>query len=175
MQNLNISLVHVTTLRPILGHVNPYVNVFIRVANYLATNPAEEVHICIIASYTLRNGDVYCYNIHTTNEVAMIILGEPGEVGNRDVIVQWRYGGDLQQMIELTPFYDPLQYPLLFIDREDGWFENLWLQNNQDEARTRVSMVVYYTQRVHFSGKLSALHFGGRLFQLYIVDVATKT
>jgi hypothetical protein len=36
-------------------------------------------------------------------------------------------------------------------------------------------MVDYYTQRVHFSSELSALHFGGRLFQHYIVDVATKT
>jgi hypothetical protein len=25
----------------------------------------------------------------------MIIPGEPGEVGNRDVIVHWRYGGGL--------------------------------------------------------------------------------
>jgi len=36
-------------------------------------------------------------------------------------------------------------------------------------------MVAYYAQRVHFSGKLSALHLGGRFFQQYIVDVAAKT
>jgi hypothetical protein len=28
---------------------------------------------------------------------------------------------------------------------------------------------------MHFSNKLSTLHFGGRLFQQYIVDVTTKT
>jgi hypothetical protein len=33
-------------------------------------------------------------------------------------------------MNELTPSYDPLQYPLLFLAGEDGWFENLRLQNN---------------------------------------------
>ncbi len=78
-------------------------------------------------------------------------------------------------MNELAPSYDPLQYPLLFFAREDGWSENLRLQNNQDKARTRVSMAAYYAQRVHFSAELSALHLGGRLFQQYIIDVATKT
>jgi hypothetical protein len=36
-------------------------------------------------------------------------------------------------------------------------------------------MATYYAQRVHFSGELSVLHFGGRLFQQYIVNVAVKT
>jgi hypothetical protein len=104
----------------------------------------------------------------------MIILGESGEVGNCDVIVQWRYGGGLQRMNELTPSYDPLQYPLLIITGDDGWSENLRLQNNQDGARTRVSMAAYYAQRVHFIGKLSTLHLNGHLFQQYIINVATK-
>jgi hypothetical protein len=153
------------TLRTILRHVNPYVNVFVHVADRLAANPTEEVHICITASLTLGNGDVHRYNAPTANEVAMIILGEPGEVGNHDVIVQRRYGGGLRRMNELAPAYDPLQYLLLFFAGEDGWSENLQLQNNQDGARTRVSMAAYYAQRVHFSGELSALHLGGHLFQ----------
>jgi hypothetical protein len=78
-------------------------------------------------------------------------------------------------MNELTPSYDPLQYPLLFLVREDVWFKNLRLQNNQDGARTRVSMATYYAQRMHFNGELFALHLGGRLFQQYIVDVIVKT
>jgi hypothetical protein len=36
-------------------------------------------------------------------------------------------------------------------------------------------MVAYYTQRVHFNNELSVLHFNGRLFQQYIVDVAANT
>jgi len=58
-------------------------------------------------------------------------------------------------MNELTPFYNPLQYPLLFLVGEDGRSKNLWLQNNQDGAHTRVSMATYYTQRVHFSGDVA--------------------
>jgi hypothetical protein len=104
----------------------------------------------------------------------MIIPGEPGEVGNHDVIIQRRYGGGLQRMNELAPSYDPLQYPLLFLAGEDKWSENLRLQNNQDGARTRVLMATYYAQRLHFSDELSALHFSGHLFQQYIVNVVAK-
>ncbi|CAK9273556.1 unnamed protein product [Sphagnum jensenii] len=95
MQNPNLSLAHLTTLRMILGRTIPYVNVFVRVADRLVANPTEEVHICITAGHTSRNEDVRCYNVPTGNEVIMIIPGELGEVGNRDVIVHWRYGGGL--------------------------------------------------------------------------------
>jgi len=71
----------------ILGRVNPYVNVFVCAADRLVANPVEEVHICILVSCTWGNEDVCCYNIPATKEVAMIIHGKPGEVGNRDVIV----------------------------------------------------------------------------------------
>jgi hypothetical protein len=175
MQNLNLSPAHLMTLRTILERVNPYVNVFVHVADRFVTNLVKEVHICITVGRTLGNGDVHRYNVPTTNKVAMIILSEPREVGNRDVIVQQRYGVGLQRMNELAPSYNPLQYPLLFLAREDKWFENLWLQNNQDGAHTRVSMAAYYAQKVYFSGELSALHLGGRIFQQYIVDVTTKT
>jgi hypothetical protein len=95
MQNLNLSSMHLMTFRTILGRVNPFVNIFIRAADRLAANPAEEVHNCITASRTSGNGDVCCYNVLTTNKVAMIILGKLGEVRNRDVIVQRQYGGGL--------------------------------------------------------------------------------
>ncbi len=162
------------TLRMILERVNPYVNIFVHAADCFTANLVKEVHICITASRTLGNGDVHRYNVPTANEVARIILGEPGEVGNCDVIVQRQYGGGLQWMNELAPSYDPLQYLLFFLTGEDGWSKNLRLQNNQEETHTKVLMAAYYAQRVHFSGKLSTLHLGGRLFQQYIIDVVTK-
>jgi hypothetical protein len=79
----------------IFGCVNPYVNVFIRVADRFTANPVKDVHICIIAGRTSGNEDVHRYNVLTANEVVMIIPGEMGEVGNCDVIVQQRYGGGL--------------------------------------------------------------------------------
>ncbi len=75
------------TLCMIFGRVNPYVNIYVHTVNRLVANLAEEVHICIIVGRTPRNGNVHHYNVLTINEVAMIILGESKEVGNRDVIV----------------------------------------------------------------------------------------
>jgi hypothetical protein len=108
MQNPNLNPTHLTTLRTILRRVNPYVNIFARVAECLTTNLAEEVHICITIGRTLRNKDLYCYNVLMTNKVAMIIPGDPREVGNCNVIIQRRYGGGFQRMNKLTPSYDPL-------------------------------------------------------------------
>jgi len=88
MQNPNLSPAHLTTFRTFLGRVNPYVNIFVHATNRLVANPVEEVHICITTGRTLGNGDVHRYNIPTANKVAMIIPGEPAEVGNRDVIIQ---------------------------------------------------------------------------------------
>ncbi len=75
------------TLCRILRCVNLYVNVFVCAIDHFTINPIEEVHICITVGCTLGNGDVRCYNVPTTNEVAMIILGELGKVGNCDVII----------------------------------------------------------------------------------------
>jgi hypothetical protein len=108
MQNPNLSPTHFTTLHIILRRVNPYVNVFVRATDHFAANPAEEVHICITTGHIPGSGDVHHYNIPTINEVVMIILDKLGEVGNRDVIVQRRYGGGLQWMNELAPSYNPL-------------------------------------------------------------------
>ncbi len=88
MQNPNLNSVHLTTLHTILEHVNPYVNVFVHAIDRLVANLTKEVHICITTGRTSGNGDVYHYNVPTTNEVTMIILCEPGEVGNHDVIIQ---------------------------------------------------------------------------------------
>jgi hypothetical protein len=76
MQSPNLSLVHLSTFRTILGRLNPYVNIFVCAVDYLAINPVKEVHICITDGHTLGNGDVCCYNVPTANEVAMIILGQ---------------------------------------------------------------------------------------------------
>jgi len=163
-------------LRDLLGQVNPYVNIFVQAANRIVANPEEEIRVVITAG---RNHgeevDPRRYNAPLADEVAMILPGKPGEVGNRDVIVQRQYGGGLLWMNELAPSYDPLQYPVLFLAGEDGWSDGLPLQNNEAGMRQRVTMVAFYGQRLHFTRELNALHYGGRLFQQYIVDVAAKT
>jgi hypothetical protein len=96
-------------IRDILGRYNPYVHVFERAADRLATHPAEEVRVVLT---TARNHgsemDPRQYNAPMADEVAMILPGHPGQIGNRDVIVQRRHGGRLLRMCELAPSYNPL-------------------------------------------------------------------
>jgi hypothetical protein len=87
MQNPNLSSAHLTTFCTILRRVNPYVNIFIHAADHLAINPVEEVHICITFGRTSKNKNDRYSNVLMANEVAMMIHGEPGKVGNHIVIV----------------------------------------------------------------------------------------
>jgi hypothetical protein len=52
MQNLNLSLLHLTTLCTIFERVNLHVYVFVHAADRFAANLEEEVHICITTGHT---------------------------------------------------------------------------------------------------------------------------
>jgi len=163
-------------IHDILGRYNPYVRIFERAVDCLVAHPAEEV--CVVLTVARNHGsemDPRQYNAPMADEVAMILPGDLGQIGNRDVIVERRHGGGLLRMCELAPSYDPLQYPLLFLAGEDGWVEGMQLRNNVGGTRQRMTMAAFYAQRLHFTREPSALHYGGRLFQQYTVDVAAKT
>jgi len=176
LRNPNLSQVTLMAIRDILGRYNLYVRVFERAADRFAAHLAEEVRVVLTAARNHGSEmDPRQYNAPMADEVAMILPGDPGQIGNRDVIVERRHGGGLLRMSELAPSYDALQYPLLFLAGEDGWAEGMQLWNNVSGTRQRVTMVAFYAQRLHFTREPSALHYGGRLFQQYIVDVAAKT
>ncbi len=166
LRNPNFSQVTLMAIRDILGRYNPYVRIFERAVDRLAAHPVEEVRVVLTA---VRNHgsemDPCQYNAPMADEVAMILPRDPGQIGNRDFIVEQRHGGGLLRMSELAPSYDPLQYPLLFLAWEDGWAEGMQLRNNVGGTRQRVTMVAFYAQRLHFTREPSALHYGGRLFQ----------
>jgi hypothetical protein len=109
LRNPNLSQVTLMAIRDILGRYNLYVRVFEHAADRLAAHPAEEVRVALTAA---RNHgtemDPRQYNAPMADEVAMILPGDPGQIGNCDVIVERRHGGGLLRMCELAPSYDPL-------------------------------------------------------------------
>jgi hypothetical protein len=109
LRNPNLSQVTLMAIRDILGRYNPYVRVFERGVDRLATHPAEEV--CVVLTTVRNHGsemDPRQYNAPMADEVTMILPGNPGQIRNRDVIVERRHGGGLLRMSELAPSYDPL-------------------------------------------------------------------
>uniref|UniRef100_A0A1I8H099 Helitron_like_N domain-containing protein n=1 Tax=Macrostomum lignano TaxID=282301 RepID=A0A1I8H099_9PLAT len=85
----------------------------------------------------------------------------------RDVILRLR-GGGLQSICDTHRSYDPLEYVLLFPFGEDGWSIGL----KQDRG---ITIMKYYAFMIQVRpGQFNSLHYGGRLFQQYLVDQAAK-
>ncbi|KAL4134836.1 hypothetical protein QTP88_006539 [Uroleucon formosanum] len=66
--------------------------------------------VLIQADRKPANGHKGCYNAATTNEVALVIVGQQFE--KRDIIIQ-SHDNRLQRISELHRYYDALQYPLM--------------------------------------------------------------
>lgn len=134
------------------------------------SDPDSAFRLRIIKS---RKSDGRQYNIPTAEEVAGLIVGDLSEDNfERDIIVEHRTNG-LQRITDLHPSFMSMTYPLIHPYGEDGYRENIQLQNMTGSSTKRqfVTMRQYYCfrlqQRVHEGYTL--LH-SGRLLQQYIVD-----
>ena len=102
------------------------------------------------------------YNRPLSDEVGVLMPNDA--TNNRDIVLHYRDGG-LKRISELHRSYDPLQYPLLFTNGNDGWHINLKLQNGR-----KLTAMVYYRYHVMIRQNVSVLLRAKRLFQQYLVD-----
>ncbi|CAF4254422.1 unnamed protein product [Rotaria sp. Silwood2] len=86
------------------------------------------------------------YNVPTANEVAAVFVGEDSEIPT-------------YQHIAIHP---------------RGWYPE-WEKIDQSRNRRRVSMLQFYSYRLAIRPTFSAIHYGGKLFQQYIVNAYVKT
>ena len=114
------------------------------------------------------------YNLPTANEVAAVFVGEDNEVPTYRHIAIHPRGKNLQTISSLHPHCDPMIYPLLFPCGDEGWYPELE-KIDQPRNRKRVSMLQFYSYRLAIRQNFSAIHYGGKLFQQYIVDAYVKT
>ncbi|GJX62161.1 DNA helicase [Tanacetum coccineum] len=89
-----------------------------------------------------------------------------------DVIIEFR-GGHPQIINKLHQSYMSLQFPLLFVFGELGFYPDLTLKPRNGKGRgKKVTMNAYYKYQLHPRVKEFGLIFrGGRLFQQYVVAV----
>jgi hypothetical protein len=75
-------------------------------------------------------------NVPTVGEVAGIVPVGAGASALRDVIVMPAQGGEKEfcSLSELSPFYDPLQYPILFPYGDTGWHVGLAKKGKETPA-----------------------------------------
>ncbi|CAF1386187.1 unnamed protein product [Rotaria sordida] len=113
--------------------------------------------------------DQRLYNLPTANEFATVFVGENSEVPIYRYIAVHPCGQDPQTISILHPHCDPMTYSLLFPRGDKGWYSELE-KIDQSRNRKRVSMLQFYSYRLAIRQNFSAIHYGGKLFQQYIVD-----
>ncbi|XP_076959697.1 uncharacterized protein LOC143635851 [Bidens hawaiensis] len=77
------------------------------------------------------------YNLPTTSEVTALIVGDISDsLQPRDILVT-TMGGKIIPISELHPLYVPLQYPIIFINGEDGYRVDIYHRgvNEGDDSK----------------------------------------
>lgn len=77
----------------------------------LQNMPNNEYNVVIRANHLPRADHAGRYNAPTTNEVAILIIGN--EFGNRDIVFK-KQNNTLIRVADTHRFYDTLQYPIIF-------------------------------------------------------------
>ncbi|AQL00816.1 Retrotransposon-like protein, partial [Zea mays] len=129
---------------------NPFAKKFRIAKERLIEHADEEFIIRIIGA---KEGDPVQYDMPTTDDLAMLVIGDFSlETFKRDIIIETR-NYELKRISSLHPAYMALQYPLLFPYGERGFQIGVMysgLQNRQANSRVRMTMQDYYCYQFHY-------------------------
>jgi len=140
----------VDQLLDMLDTHNPLAKQFRLARDRLAENGNKEFIIRIIGA---REGDPVQYNLPTTDQLAMLVVGNFSlDTFQRDIVVQAR-SGHLQHISSLHPAFMALQYPLLFPYGERGYQVGVVYNGvtaSGKNARVKVTMQDYFRYAFHY-------------------------
>ncbi|XP_056860135.1 uncharacterized protein LOC108835628 [Raphanus sativus] len=170
-KNLRESVV--LLLKNMLDQCNPHVQAFRSARDRFDVEGSTGYRMRLIES---RQSDGRTHNLPTANEVAALISGDfVLNMEPRDIVLE-STSGKLQMISELHPAYLPLQYPLLFPYREDGFRLNIPIGFEESTARKRknVTMREYFAfQILERRWEAPTITRSGRLFHQFLVDAYT--
>ncbi|KAG8364247.1 hypothetical protein BUALT_Bualt19G0108300 [Buddleja alternifolia] len=112
------------------------------------------------------------YNQPTASEIVALIIGDDTDaIGCRDIIV-CKNDGYLKRISETHPSYTPLQYPLLFPYRTDGWRVGIPYNVTSEQSKEgKISMREFWAFRLqHRNLEGNTLLQGRRLFNQLAID-----
>jgi hypothetical protein len=129
---------------------NPLARQFRLARDRLAENGDEEFIIRIIGA---REGDPVQYNLPTTDQLAMLVVGDFSlDTFQRDIAVQAR-SGQFRHISSLHPAFMALQYPLLFPYGERGYQVGVVYNGvtvSGRNARVKVTMQDFFRHGFHY-------------------------
>lgn len=116
----------------------------------LSNNESEDFIIRLIGA---KEGDPVQYNLPTTDQLVMLIVGDFSlDTFKRDIIIETR-NNELKRISSLHPAYMALQYPLLFPFGEHGFQVGILYNDlgpTQNNARRHMTMQEYYCYQFHY-------------------------
>lgn len=128
-----------------------------------------------ISMHFISGPDQGRYNNPTNGEIAAIFVGEDGAPpAHRDIVI-YPKRSHKERISYLSCHLDPMVYPLLFPNGEQGWHIGIPHKvNHQTRVHNKVTMQQFYSFRLARRQGFSALHQAGKLLQQYIVDAYVK-
>jgi hypothetical protein len=137
-------------LLKMLDEHNPFAKKFRLARERLNEHTNEEFIIRIVGA---REGDPVQYNMPTTDDLAMLVIGDFSlDTFKRDIIIETR-NSELRRISSLHPAYMALQYPLLFPYGERGFQVGVLysgLEARETNSRTHMTMQDYYCYQFHY-------------------------
>ncbi|AQK99644.1 Retrotransposon-like protein [Zea mays] len=140
----------VQELLKMLDEHNPFAKKFRLASERLNEHTNEEFIIRIIGA---REGDPVQYNMPTTDDLAMLVIGDFSlDTFKRDIIIETR-NSELRRISSLHPAYMALQYPLLFPYGERGFQVGVAYSDTRvrgTNSRAHITMQEYYCYQFHY-------------------------
>jgi hypothetical protein len=140
----------VDDLMKMFDHHNPFIQKFRMAKESLEDSPNDEFIIRIIGA---REGDLVQYNLPSTDDFVMLVVGDFSLVNfKRDIIIETR-NEELKRISSLHPAYMSLQYPLLVPYGERGFQIGVHyngILNTSQRTRTTMTMQDYYCFQFHY-------------------------
>ena len=161
-------------LKQMIDEFNPYAKVYRMARDRIDLNNEVNIQLKLIGK---RATDGRTYNMPSASEVATLIVGDIGSsCEERDIIIENR-SGLFKRISELHPSYLALQYPLIFVYREDGYRIGINHRGLESYSSSNSNQRIKLTMREWFAYRLmdreneaDTILRSGKLFQPFIVD-----
>jgi hypothetical protein len=140
----------VQSLIAMLDNHNSFAKQFRMARDRLADHNDEEFFVRIVGP---RDGDPPQYNLPSTDQLAMLVVGDFScDAFERDIVIETQ-AGQLKQISALHPAFMALQYPLLFPFGEAGFQPGTLYQGatpTQRNTYNKVTMQDYFCYMFHY-------------------------
>ena len=163
------------SLQDMLHRNNRLVSIFKNNLQKLQNNPQPQNHKVVIRPDKAPPGEHRGrHNApRSSTEVAVVIVDRSAEPASRDIILEHKSKA-LRRVSEIHPFYDSLQYPLLFPYGEEGYSIDVPVAGNNNTQKTVSAMAFYAFRLMDRKGNFNRLLRCDRLLMQYLVDMYAK-